>query len=175
MENTKTAQTPTHNITNDGITRIPLKTDQNNPVVKEYVAAMEKSVKDLPPKDLEDALMWIWDAFERSAMPFFLIHQTYEDAKNDRPLTGDHVEIGVRYNEWTSGPRRILNAFTLPIEENDMVAEYRFGGVDNNKSIPVIVRIYPDHECIIATDQIRYRYEEFQIPNPYSKFKELYD
>lgn len=117
---------------------------------------------------LLQALYKIWDAFERANVPFFLVHQTAEDAMKQRDLTGDKVEVGVRRMEWISGGRRIIDGFITPVSEDKDAALYEFDGV------PVIVHVYDDHECIIQTDMVRYRYEEFKVPNPYETFQKVF-
>ena len=126
-------------------------------------------------QELLDALYWVWDALERSSIPFFLVYQTYEDAKANRDLTGDKVEIGVRRNEWVSGGRRIMDAFITPATETDDEVIYHYKKVNSsNISILVIVHIYDDSPCITSLDMIHYRYEEFYVPNPYKTFIEVY-
>jgi hypothetical protein len=122
------------------------------------------------PQQLLDALYYIWDAFERSNMPFFLVWDTARQAILNADLRGDKVEVGVRAVEWRSGAKRIFDAFVNePIEEESDTVTYEFHGV------PVIVHIFEkDHECIVQTDMVRYRYEEFKVPNPYQKFIEVF-
>jgi hypothetical protein len=148
MENTTTTmQQPIDHITEDFAQKVQIK------------VSSEK---------LLNALYWIWDAFERANMPFFLVNQTAKDATNDHDLTGDKVEIGVRRLEWVSGGRRILDSFIQPIAEDTTKAEY------NHEGVPVIVHIYDDHDCIINTDSKIYRHELFKLPNPYSAFEQIY-
>lgn len=158
MENTKTQATITYNT--------PLQID----IVEEQapVTMAGKPLQEFSSQQLLDALYWIWDAFERSNVPFFLVFQTAEDAIKQHDLTGDRVEIGVRRMEWVSGGKRIIDAFVMPLSEGKDEAIYEYRGV------PVIVHVYDDSDCVVQTDMVRYRYEEFKIPNPYSKFKELY-
>ena len=126
-------------------------------------------------QELLDALYWMWDALERSSMGFFLIHQTYEDAKKGNPLTGDKVELGVRKNEWVSGGKRILDAFIKPTSETLTEAVYLYKKV-NSKNVPVkiIIHIYEDSPCITSLDMIHYMYERWSVPNPYSEFIKIY-
>lgn len=115
------------------------------------------------------ALYWLWDGFERSNVPFFLTGQTYEDVVNDRDLSGNRVTVGVRRVEWVSGGARVLRTFIgEPTSEDAVRACYRFEGV------PIDIEIYDDHDCIIGTDSVSYRYEVFKVPNPYETFKKIY-
>lgn len=125
-------------------------------------------VKHWDSEELLKALYWIWDAFERSNMPFFLIGSTAESAIANRELQGDKVTVGVRKVEWISGARRIFEAFAIPDTEENDTAYFTYEGV------PVELRIFADNPYITSPDMVRYKYEEFKVPNPYAKFKELY-
>ena len=128
----------------------------------------EKVQNKVSSEKLLDGLYWIWDAFERANVHFFLVGQTAEDAIANKDLSGHAVEVGVRKNEWIAGGRRIIDAFITPKEEEEMIVLYEHEGV------PVILKVYEDSDCVRQTDTIMYRYERFQIPNPMSTFKELY-
>lgn len=119
---------------------------------------------------LHDALYFIDDAFERSAILFFLVHKTAKQAINNQDLSGDKIEVGVRKLEWISGGKRILDNFisSYLVSETEDRAEYNYNGV------PIVVYIYPDDACITQCDRIVYEYDFFNLPNPYSKFEELY-
>lgn len=124
---------------------------------------------DIPHERLLKALYWVWDAFDRSMVDFFLINQTYKDARKNKDLSGDKLEIGIRRMEWVGGGRRLLDTFMgLPLEETPTVARYEYEGV------PVLLHIYDDSDCITALDSLVYAREIFKIPNPYSKFEEIY-
>lgn len=146
------------------------------PVVAPPVGSPPQVIQQaIDSQELLDALYWIWDAFERSSIPFFLIYQTYEDAKANHDLTGDKVEIGVRRNEWISGGRRIIDGFILPVTETDDEVIYHYKKVNSsNQPILVIVHVYDDSPCIKSLDMIHYRYEEFYVPNTYKTFLEIY-
>ncbi len=146
-----------------------------SPLQNISIKPVEQKPADRDPQDLLDALYWVWDAFDRSNVPFFLVHQTYEDAIKDRSLRGDKVEIGIRKNEWNSGGRRILENFIQPVKESETEALYEFRRVNSNEvPVPVILHIYPDSPCITATNPIMYKYENFSVPNPYSEFIKIY-
>jgi hypothetical protein len=125
---------------------------------------------DLPAEKLLAALYYIWDAFERANMPFFLVYQTARDVMLNHDLTGSKVEVGVRGVEWISGAKRVFDNFAgEPLEETPEKATYMHVGV------PIVVHVYQkDDECIVQTDMVRYRYEEFKVPNPYQRFLEVY-
>lgn len=120
-------------------------------------------------EELLNALYWIWDAFDRANVQFFLVHQTAEDAMKNYDLTGDKVEVGIRRNEWVSGGRRLLDAFLdTPLTESDTTAEYVHDGVT------ILLHNYDDIPSIMQLNPIIYRNESFTVPNPYSEFKEIY-
>lgn len=121
-------------------------------------------------QQLLDALYYIWDAFERSNMPFFLVWDSARRALLNVDLQGEYVCVGVRSNEWRGGAQRIFAAFAgEPEEEDGNLLIYRHNGV------PIHIHLFEkDHECIVQTDMVRYRYEEFKVPNPYQKFIEEY-
>lgn len=128
-----------------------------------------ESTQSIPPDQLLVALYYVWDAFDRCNVPYFLVNQTAEDAIAGRNLTGNCIEIGIRRTEWISGGRRLIDNFLgLPVEESPTLATYKHEGV------PILLYNYEDHECIVQTDMIHYAHEEFKVPNPYSAFKEIY-
>lgn len=138
------------------------------PVPSQVVTPEVFRAHDLPSEKLLNALYWIWDAFSRAHVPFFLVGQTAKDAMANKELTGDKVTVGTRRMEWVSGGRRILDAFAQPLEEDQNKATYEFEGT------LVIVHVYDDHDCIMNTDSINYKYESFKVPNPYKTFEEIY-
>lgn len=124
---------------------------------------------EIDPHRLLAALYYIWDAFERSSLPFFLVKETAESVMKQHDLKGDKIDVGVRDMEWRGGSERIFKTFMGEAEiETDSEAIYTFEGV------PIVVHIYPDHECLRQTDNILYKNEDFRVPNPYSQFKQLY-
>jgi len=127
-----------------------------------------QQIKTYEPQQLLNALYWIWDVFDRCNVPFFLVNQTAKDVIAQRDLTGNKIEVGIKQTEWISGGRRLLDAFATPLSETEDSATYQFEG------IPVILHVYKPSECIEQTDMVRYRYEQFKVPNPYSKFVEIY-
>jgi hypothetical protein len=120
------------------------------------------------PDELLKALYWIWDVFDRCNVPFFLVNQTAKDVIAQRDLTGNKIEVGIRRNEWVSGGKRLIDAFATPTSETDNGATYQFEGV------PIFLYVYDTSDCIEQTDMVRYKYEQFKVPNPYSKFIEIY-
>jgi hypothetical protein len=120
------------------------------------------------PEDLLTALYWIWDAFDRANVPWFLAKQTAEDALKGLSPAGGKLEIGIRKNEWTSGGRRILDAYITPISETDGLVIYEYAGV------PIHMHVYEDSDCIINTNAFMYERESFATPNPFDEYMRTY-
>lgn len=161
----------------DGLKRIPYVTDQNNPTVKEYVAAVKK---DWPHDKLVSALYWIYDAFDRANMGYFFVYSTAESILQQKDLEGDGIHVGVRFNEWTSGSKPIFDAFAgEPVVKSNIKAETLKNIMNDiyiydHEGIPVFLYVFNDHPCIIDTNQIQYRNEFVRLPNPYSQFMDTF-
>lgn len=149
----------------DGLKRIPLETDQNNPQVQEYVQAIEKGLVNLSHDQLILALYWVWDFMERALINFYVVGSTYEAVKNHKDLYGDKIQVAVRKNDWESGARRIADAFAEPLRDNGTTVEYEYLG------IPVIVYVLEDSPTLSSFDTTIYNAEYFKFPNPYSQFE----
>lgn len=122
-------------------------------------------------EQLLSALFFIWDAFDRGPVEFFLIRDTAKQAKEGKDLSGSGVDVGVRALEWVSGGKRVMDNFTgqYLVKENEMGAEYIWADV------PVRVHVFSDNECLSSFDTIFYQNETFLLPNPYEKFAEKYE
>lgn len=168
----------------DEITRIPY-TDQENPVVKEYVQAVERGLQKeideniqsapMPPlgevaphEQLLKALYWVYDFMDRALINFFLVGKTAEAVLAKKDLFGDKITVGVRKLEWESGARRIVDSFVTPIKEEKYTVEYEY------ERIPVILYVLEDDATIQSTDQQMYKSEFFKLPNPYEEFRKVY-
>ena len=120
--------------------------------------------------ELIKSLYWIWDAFDRAMMGMFLVYGTAESVINHMLLDGEGVHVGVRNAEYYSGSKPILIAFTGEPEKKE--------GFDIFKcplsEAPVFVHYFDEAECIKSTDSVQYQNEYFKLPNPYSKFIELW-
>lgn len=150
----------TQSTTNQPIINTPLT---NNELQKHIVKTQDKSTADLLA-----SLYWIWDAFDRANMPYFLTGKTAEQVMNNEDLQGDKLTMGVRIVEWRSGAKRILDSFIQPIETTDTKIIYEHGGV------PIEITLYEDNPHIVAPITVMYRYESFPLPNPVKDFNEKY-
>ncbi len=122
--------------------------------------------------ELLKALFFMWDAFERSTLDFFLIKDTADQIISGGQLTGPHLDLGIRKLEWESGNRSIFDTFVEHeksyVGEKDGVYEYKFGNV------PIFVKVYDQNPCLDSFDIVFYANETFNTPNPYKRFKQEY-
>lgn len=123
---------------------------------------------------LLDALFFFWDGFERANLNFFLVRDTLEQVVNGEDLHGDALSLGLRKLEWNGGGEGVFRAFmehekVLPVgkAENYILARY--------KDVPVFLYLYEDNPCITGLDIVFYKYETFNIPNPWKTFRERYE
>lgn len=120
---------------------------------------------------LMQALYWVWDAFERSNMGMFLVYKTAEDVLQNIDIEDNKITVGTRDNEWRSGSTSILKSFMGdPLEETDKFALFK----NPFNQVPVYVYIFKDDPSITSPNQVFYKAEYFMLPNPYSKFIEVF-
>ena len=123
----------------------------------------------IPHDKLMLALFWLWDAFDRALIHFFLVGKTAEDAIAQKKQENDKVEIGVRRMEWKSGSTPILKAFMgEPLVETENHAEYF------HNTVPVYIYFFDDDPTVTSIDSFMYMNDNFSVPNPYSKFIERF-
>ena len=128
----------------------------------------------LPSEQLLAALYFIWDAAERGQLDIFLIGDTAKQVKADKDLEGDKITVGCRRNEWDSGQGRIAQTFiehslgTKAVEVDNEVVYISAG-------VPIHIRLYEDNPTLKSFDIVFYRYETFNLPNPYTEFVEKYE
>lgn len=120
-------------------------------------------------EQLMTALYYLWDAFDRASIKFFLIGKTGESCFKDLPLSGDKVEIGIRRMEHVSGAWSILKSFAEPIEGNDKIIRFEKDGV------PVECKVFDDDVYFLQTVPHYWQYEAFNLPNPYLDYVEKYE
>jgi len=128
-----------------------------------------KDHQDIDSPLLLNALYWIFDAFERSNMTFFLTYSTAESVLEQKDLEGDKITVGIRDMIWQSGARQIFDTYVQYKDKEDNKLTYI---ADNG--VPVELTIFSDDECIMSPDTKMYHSEAFQLPNPYSRFLEVY-
>lgn len=129
----------------------------------------EVEVITLSHEQLMKGMYWAWDAFDRCLMNFFLVYKTAEDVLQKKQLSGDRVTIGVRKNDWISGSKGIFDSFAgYPEEKTDAYEKFMVDGV------PVYIYIFGDDACVRNPQTMLYERENFNLPNPYSQFLEVY-
>ncbi len=151
----------------------------SEPIVNEPLPIkVENEASPLPIKDIGHlkllaALYWCYDAFGRIPMLFFPCFETGKQVKEQKELSGDHLDIGVRDVEWKSGGKTVLDAFIdqnrIPEKTTDNTVTYEYEGV------PVVVHIFKDDICLRQCDTVIYNVEDFKLPNPYERFVKLYE
>jgi hypothetical protein len=115
------------------------------------------------------ALYWAWDGFDRCAINFLVIYDTAESVMKRKDLKGDGVYIGVRKLDWEGTSRRVFDAFAgAPNEVTEERETYLVDG------IPVYIYSFDEDLCLRNPDIVLYEKENFNVPNPYSRFLELY-
>lgn len=143
-----------------------INTDLEIKVIDEVRLSPTNPPISTPPEDLLKALYHVLDTFENCGVNFFLDGITAEQAIKNHELRGDRVHIGLRKLIYASGAGRMLDtAFPTKQEGDKLFTEYM--------GVPIEITLYDDSEYILSPDSINYRYENFHIPNPYHKFKEL--
>lgn len=128
----------------------------------------------LPAQELLDALYFFWDGFERATMDFFLVKNTAKQVLLDADLKGDRLTLGVKKNEWRGGQARVFKAYmehekVMPQETTDKYMKFLY------KNVPVYLYVYDKHPTLDSFDMVFYRYESFNIPNPFQAFEKEVD
>lgn len=131
---------------------------------------------DIDPNRLLACLYFIFDAMDRIGMEFFLIRKTAKDAKKSifNNLSGDHIEIGVRQNEWVNDHKQVLFAFfdqegVGQTRNEPSLLEFKW------QDIPFVIRLYEDNPCITSLIPITFQHEHFNIPNQFERFEKEFD
>ncbi len=130
----------------------------------------EKEQQVFTHDQLLEALYWIWDLFERASMTMVLIKDTGDSAYHDRPLKGDAIYVAARRLEWDSGARGVIDSLAQYVHATDDQVTFKA-----NNDVPVVVYILPDDYCLTSADVKLYEHENFKFPNPYERFKEVYN
>jgi hypothetical protein len=140
--------------------------------VESLITTKSKSSEPSPAyshDQLMKALYWIWDAFDRALINGFCVYETAESILGQKDMKGDAIRMGVRKLDWISGSKPIFDAFVgSPVVEEEKYCVYHY------ENIPVVVHIFEEDECIRSVNTVMYKREYFKLPNPYSRFLELY-
>lgn len=131
-------------------------------------------VKELTHDQLIRTLYVIWDGFKRSYMDFFLLRQTAKDALAGKQLTGGHIDIGVRKNEWVSGNKPILDIFfenehVKVVKDNTEIYEGIY------QDVPFTIHLFSENECLSSLIPFNYEHERWLVPNRFEHFDKEID
>lgn len=128
-----------------------------------------------PHLELLDALYFIWEAAERGQLGMFLMGDTARQVIEQGDLSGDKITVGVRRNEWDSGQGRIAQTYlehelgNKPKEDEGLIT------IKARNAVPIHIKLYEENPTISSFNIVYYRYETFNLPNPWSKFIEEYE
>lgn len=120
-------------------------------------------------KKLLEALYWAWDGFDRCAINFFCIYNTAESIIEKKELSGEAIYLGVRKLDWEGSSKRVFDIFAGPPDVK--TDDYDIYMVNN---VPVYVYSFLDDLCIRNPQIVLYERENFNLPNTYERFLELY-
>lgn len=120
------------------------------------------------------ALYFVFDAFDRCSMTFFLVKDTAKNAKTSHMLEGDHIDIGVRKLEWSNDQKDVL--FLFLTQENAAITEELPDKITLKwNDVPIVIHLYDDSPCVTALVPITYEHEIWLIPNQFEEFEKTYD
>lgn len=153
----------------------PMKNKKN--IEDALVLPPEPKQPNCPPEKLLAALYHCWDGADRAALSLFLRGITAQQAIGGEELASPVLTLGFRKAEFISGQGRVFKAFIE--HENLSYGETEEDGQSflkyNDNGVPVEVKLYDDNPTLINLNPITYKYETFNLPNPYKDFKEKYE
>lgn len=142
------------------------------PLMRKIIADIDKQ---LNSNDLLQALYLIWEAAERGGLDIFLVGDTAQQVKADQELKGDRITVGARRNEWVSGMGRIAQMY-LEHEVGSPTKSDKDGLVYTTRSgVPIHIKLFEENPYLSSFEVVFYRYETFNLPNPYTKFVAEYE
>lgn len=146
----------------------------NQTVVQPQQQVIKTEVKDLGHEELIRTLYFLWDGFQRSYMDMFLLRDTAKQALAGKQLSGDHVDIGVRKNEWISGNRPILDIFfdnehVTKVKDNEEIYEGIY------QEVPFTIHLFSENECLASLIPLNYEHERWLVPNRFEYFDKEID
>jgi hypothetical protein len=133
-----------------------------------------KPASDLGHTKLLSCLYFIFDAMERAGLEFFLVKDTAKKAMTEYMLEGDHIDVGLRINEWQNDQKDILFMYfqderVEQTKDEPKLLEFVWNDV------PFRIHLYPDSMCTLALVPIVYEHETWRIPNRFDIFEKEYD
>lgn len=133
-----------------------------------------KPVVDLGHHKLLSTLYFIFEAFGRAGIDFFLIRDTAHKAMTEHMLEGDHIDIGVRSLEWANDQKDLLFAYfdqegVSKTKDEPGIIEFIY------QDVPFVIHFYEDNPCVTALIPIIYENEHWKIPNQFTRFEKEFD
>lgn len=151
-----------------------MSTGNNIKDFKEKLKAIEEKNKPLQDskfshEQLMKALYYMFDAFDRANIKFFLTGKTAKACYENKGLSSDKVEIGIRKLEYVSGAWRVLTEFAKPVKEEEEMIHFEHEGV------PIECRLFDEDVFFNQAQPILWQYEGFNLPNPYEEYVKRYE
>lgn len=149
--------------------------ETNNQIVGETQQQIIQSTpKDIGHEELIRTLYFLWDGFKRSYMDFFLLRDTAKQALSGKQLSGDHIDVGVRKNEWVSGNKPILDIFfehehVTKVKENEEIYEGIY------QEVPFTIHLFSENDCLSSLIPLNYEHERWLVPNRFEHFDKEID
>jgi len=125
-------------------------------------------------EQLLKGLYFIFDAFKRCSINFFLVRETAHNAMTEHMLEGDHLDIGIRKLEWVNDQKELLFPF-FEQEHVEIVNDLPDIITCKWQDIPFTIHLYDDNLCTTALVPIVYEHEHWKIPNRFDLFEKDYD
>lgn len=146
--------------------------------VKEVVDEVRQEIydksRDISHHELLSCLYFIFDAFSRVGMDFFLVKQTAKWMMNEDELRGDHLDIGVRSLEWANDNKDMLFEY-FNYEHVKILSQLPNKITFEWHEIPFTVHLYEDNPCITSLKPIVYEHEGWFVPDQFERFEKEYD
>lgn len=126
-----------------------------------------ESGKTYNPQEMLKGLYDFEDTMESAMSPFFVLGDTADSVKHQKPLAGDGVYVGIfKRHMDTRIVNEILTAHVKrSLEEIKDGFEYLVG------EVPVKVQVITgDYEFLNYPDHVIYEYGDYLVPNPWDEY-----
>jgi len=125
-----------------------------------------QTLKKYTGSEVDEALRWVVDLLTKCQIPYFLTGETLKQVKEGYVLEVEKVEIGVKKNWLTQDTTKLLKTFAPEAvigKTIDLTGE----------GVPIEVKVYEsDSPYLDHLDFALYNYDEYKVPNPWTKFYE---
>lgn len=139
----------------------------------EVIEKVNDIVNEFTHEQLMRCLYFLYDAFHRAAVDFFLVKDTAKNALSKHMLD-TKIDVGVRRLEWSNDNKDMLFPF-FEQERVNIIKQDDFRLDCTYQDIPFTIHIYDDNPCIKYLVPIVYEYEGFLVPNQFDVFEKEYD